>query len=47
MKYFAGLHDFLSSLNYKNIGNRTYLISDSLLVNTTSGFLLLPATYNY
>ena len=47
MKYFAGLHNFLSSWNYENIGYKTYLISDSLLVNTTSGFLLLPATYNY
>lgn len=40
---FAGPHDFMSSWNYENIDGKTYLKSDSSLVNITSGLLLIPS----
>ncbi len=43
MKYFAGPHDFLSSLNYENIDGTTYLVKDGIIENIASGLLLLPA----
>jgi filamentous hemagglutinin len=43
VEYFAGPHDFMSSWNYENIDGKTFLKSDSTLINTASGLLLLPA----
>ncbi|WP_419765263.1 MAG: hypothetical protein ACNI28_02260 [Arcobacter sp.] len=43
VEYFAGPHDFMSSWNYENIDGTTFLKSDSNLVNTASGLLLIPA----
>ena len=43
VEYFAGPHDFMSSWNYENIDGKTYLKSDSSLINITSGALLIPS----
>ena len=43
MEYFAGPHDFMSSWNYKNKDNKTYLKNDNLLIKTISAGLLIPA----
>ncbi|MFW2584732.1 hypothetical protein [Aliarcobacter butzleri] len=43
VEYFSGPHDFMSSWNYENIDGKTYLKSDSSLINITSGALLIPS----
>jgi filamentous hemagglutinin len=43
IEHFAGPHDFMSSWNYENIDEVTYLKNNGGLVNTASGLLLIPA----
>ncbi|RXK05704.1 two-partner secretion domain-containing protein [Halarcobacter bivalviorum] len=43
VEYFAGPHDFMSSWNYENIDNKTFLKSDDIFINTASGLLLIPS----